>query len=209
MKTLLTIIAFALNIYSFAQDKYLEDIRNLDKADWKDVPSEIIMKPLSKKSPDFILKSKDKYTQKRVNANSVLVMYQDSLYINLKFTRVCPDYFVRAYIMDDNSILFAAAKPKTNVGYNLGFWFGLSGAVIGAAIDTNGFKDTSKLKNRFCFMIPAGKYASEALNVTPNIMEDWLMPYPELLVDYMALRPDRKLAADVIFDYLQKAGKLK
>ena len=87
------------------------------------------------------------------------------------------------------------------------FYAGVGGTFI--PIGVNPFANPYKLENRFCFIINTNNKYTVVNMVTPEMSEEWLEPFPELLDEYRNQPEKRRGKADVLLEFFSKAGILK
>ena len=205
-KIIFFLCSFCVSSFVCSQSRYAENLKMLVENDWKTISCDIFLTPLDKKHPtEFQLKCKDKATRKKIKNFALYLQHNDTLYINPDIAcnaQINSGSFTKAYHISDSTLLFTNYLQKVPK-----FYAGVGSAVI--PIGVNPFTNPYKLENRFCFIINTNNKYTEVDIVTPEMAEEWLSPFPELLDEYRNLPEKGRGNADILLEIFYKAGILK
>ena len=204
---ILTIFALPLS----AQDKYCTSYSDYLTGNWQEVAGTVTLRSERDNRLAYTLQSDDKRLRKVLRKNAFCLRHQGDLYLNLRNSKCFDEVFVNAYELPGGQLLFARPDVTRTPG---GIYVGYGDRSV--PLSTCGFKSKSKLENLVCYMIQGSKERGseetrENINifkVTEEVMRQLLLGHETLWDEYQQLEPKRRDDADVVIDFLTRAGKI-
>lgn len=203
---------FALTLS--AQDKYCTSYNDYLADNWQAVNGTITLRSEKDNRLGYTVQSEDKRLRKTLRKTAFCLRHHGDLYVNLRNSKCFDEVFVNAYELPSGQLLFARPDVTRTPG---GIYVGSGNQT--APLSIRGFKSKSKLENLVCYIIQGnerkGERGSEReresinfFKVTENVMKQLLLGHEDLWNEYQQLDPKRRDDADVVIDFLQRAGKI-
>ena len=202
-----------------AQDKYCTSYGDYLTGNWHDVEGTVTLRSERDNRLAYTLQSDDKRLRKMLRKSAFCLRHQGDLYLNLRNSKCFDEVFVNAYELAGGQLLFARPDVTRTPG---GIYVGYGDRSV--PLSTRGFKSKSKLENLVCYMIQemgerrnegTGERGTEGTSenvnffkVTEEVMRQLLLGQETLWEEYQQLEPKRRDDADVVIDFLQRAGKI-
>ncbi len=203
MRTLLTFLMM-LPLCGVAQTKYSTSWQDFLDGQWKEAEGRVALNPSSKEDALAMeVKAEKKRTAHLLRKAACVVVYEDSLYLNLRPFNTFGDVYVRAWRIGDK-LLFARQDVAPS-GFSVTFGGNVS------PLSKNSFRTLSSLENLVCYLAAWDPQREELrmARVTETVVQQLLANHPDQLSRYQSLARKQKENADVIISILQTAGLIR
>jgi len=205
---ILTLLALPL----MAQDEYCSNYDDYVAGKWKEIAGTVTLKSARDNHLAYMLYSDDKQLQKALRKTAFCLRHEGTLYLNLRNSKYFHESFVNAYELPGGKLLFARPDVTRTPG---GLYWNCGNFSV--PISVRGFRSNSKLKNLVCYIVqeagaPGSDEARKSITffkVNEEVMKKLLSGHDALWGEYMDLDFIRRDNADVVIDFLKRAGKIE
>ena len=203
MRTLLTFLMM-LPLCGVAQTKYSTSWQDFLDGQWKEAEGGVVLNPSSKEDALAMeVKAEKKKTAYLLRKAACVILYEDSLYLNLRPFNTFGDVYVRAWRIGDK-LLFARQDVAPS-GFSVTFGGNVS------PLSSKSFRTLSRLENLVCYIAAWDPNREELrmARVTVSVVQQLLTDHPDQLATYQKMDKKQQEQADIIIDVLKKAGIIK
>lgn len=187
-----------------AQTKYCASWQDFLADQWQEVKVGVELKSSSKQDRLALeVSASDKKTRSLLRKNASVVVYEDSLYLNLRPFNTFGDVYVRAWQLGDK-VLFARQDIAPSR-------FSIANGDSGIPFSKKSFGSLSKLENLVCYLAAWDPQREELrmARVTKEMVQQLLTNHPQQLAAYQSTDKKRQESADVVINILQEAGIIR
>ena len=187
-----------------AQTKYCASWQDFLADQWQEVKGGVELKSSSKQDRLALeVDASDRKTRSLLRKAASVVMYEDSLYLNLRPFNTFGDVYVRAWKLGDK-LLFARQDIAPSR-------FSIANGDSGIPFSKKSFGSLSKLENLVCYLAAWDPQREELrmARVTKEMVQQLLTNHPQQLAAYQATDKKRQESADVVINILQEAGIIR
>lgn len=187
-----------------AQTKYCANWQDFLADQWQEVKGGVELKSSSKQDRLALeVSASDKKTRSLLRKNASVVVYEDSLYLNLRPFNTFGDVYVRAWKLGDK-VLFARQDIAPSR-------FSIANGDSGIPFSKKSFSSLSHLENLVCYLAAWDPQREELrmVRVTSEVVAQLLANHSQQLAQYQQLDRKRQEAADVVIATLQQAGVIR
>ena len=203
-KFLLSFIFTLLPFSAFSQTRYCVTWQDFLANQWRETESGVVLRSSSREDAlAFVVKAPTKKTATILRKRVCVLVYQDSLYLNLRPFNTFGDVYVRAWRVGDK-LLFARQDIAPSR-------FSIANGDSGIPFTKNSFRSLSRLENLVCYLAVWDPNREELrmARVTSEMVQQLLTNHPQQLSQYKATDRKSQEAADVVIDILHAAGVIR
>ena len=190
-----------LPLCSVAQTKYSTSWQDFLDGQWKETEGRVELNPSSKEDALAMeVKAEKKRTAHLLRKAACVIVYEDSLYLNLRPFNTFGDVYVRAWRIGDK-LLFARQDVAPS-GFSVTFGGNVS------PLSSKSFRTLSRLENLVCYIAAWDPQREELrmARVTEAVVQKLLTNHPDQLSHYQSVERKQRENADVIISVLRAAG---